>query len=240
MDKNKLNQYPQLLDQETLVEQYAPLVHKIASQVSLRLPNHIARDDLIQNGMIGLLTAAKQYDPSQGASFETYARIRIRGTILDEVRKDNWVSRNVHKNMRDLLDTIKQLEQAQQYNVDDKDIAKMMGVSLKDYHSMLQDIQANQLIGYDDSDFLTQPIDHEWMTPVPTPQDELQKSNFIDTLMRILKSLPIRECVILSLYYDEEMNFKEIAETLNLTESRVSQLHSQAMMRVKARMESEH
>lgn len=226
-----------LEQQDQLIKQYAPLVHRIASQIHSRLPDHVLFDDIVQAGMIGLLSAIRKHDPSQGASLETYASIRIRGAILDEIRKDNWVSRRVHQQMRKMLKAIKEIEQTQSY-ADDQSIAQMMGMPITDFHSFLQELNANKLVALNEAEFFKMELDNELIEAPTTPQGEYHKEVVIEQLVNVLQSLPIRECLILALYYDEEMNLKEIAETVGLTEARVSQLHSQAMVRVKARMEA--
>jgi RNA polymerase sigma factor for flagellar operon FliA len=201
-----------------------------------RLPDSVLVDDLIQAGMIGLLEAAKNFDGSKGASFETYAGLRIRGAMLDDIRKGDWTPRSVHRNSRMIADKISELESDLGRDVKDYEVAEALDVSLEQYHTMLNEANAGKIIGMDDlgvsEDVISSREDEE--------QDDIyvdiEVDSFKHTLVDEIKNLPEREALILSLYYDEELNLREIGEVLNVSESRVSQIHSQAMLRLRSRL----
>lgn len=224
------------VNEHALVELHAAMVKRIAHHLKGKLPNHILLDDLIQAGMIGLLEAAKKYDGSKGASFETYAGIRVRGHMLDEVRRNDWVPRSVYRNSRMISETIKKIENETGSDAKDKDVADALGISISDYHNMLKDSIGGQLYGFDDlgvtDDVLTS-------APSNTPAEplaEVQRDDLNAVLIEVIKHLPEREQLVLSLYYEQELNLKEIGAVLGVSESRVSQIHSQAMIRIKSRI----
>lgn len=219
-----------------LVEQHATLVKRIAYHLIARLPHTVDVDDLIQAGMMGLLDAAKHYNESQGASFETYAGIRVRGSMLDEIRRNDWAPRSVHKKARDIADVIQQIEQQQGRHAHDDEIAKALNISIEDYHQQLHESSGHQLFSLDefnDSDEThAQPITAELSGPV----DSLQTEGFESALAQAIKTLPDRERILMGLYYNEELNLKEIGEVLGVSESRVSQLHSQTVIRLRSKL----
>lgn len=220
-----------------LVVFYASLVKRIAHHLLGRLPPSVQPDDLIQAGMIGLLEAAKNYDAAKGASFETYAGIRIRGSMLDEIRKGDWVPRSVHRNARRVAEIIRALEHESGGNVRDVDVAKALEVELDKYYEILRDISCCRMIGIEDL-----PVNEDMISPsngakFNEPLERLQDENFKHHLVEYIAGLPERERLVLALYYDEELNLREIGEVLNVTESRVCQIHSQALVRLQAKMQ---
>ncbi|WP_333607846.1 RNA polymerase sigma factor FliA [Arsukibacterium sp.] len=223
---------------QQLVERHAPLVKRIAYHLMARLPASVQVDDLIQSGMIGLMEAAKNFDGSKGASFETFAGIRIRGAMLDEMRRGDWTPRSVHRNARLIADTIAELEALLGRDVKDIEVAEKLDISIDEYHHMLNDVSSGRIIGIDDlgvsEDVISTIVDRE--------SDELYDNQasdaFNSALAKTISSLPEREALVLSLYYNEELNLKEIGAVLDVSESRVSQIHSQALVRVKARMQA--
>ncbi len=218
-----------------VVEQFGFLVKRIAHHLLVRLPPNVQLDDLVQSGMIGLLDAARNFDGSKGASFETYAGIRIRGSMIDEMRRGDWVPRSVHKNSRDIAAAIDRIEKQTGADAKDTAVAKELGVSLAEYHSMLVDVNCGHILAVEDlstSDDALCLNDGRANTPFTDFSDE----RFQHALANCIKTLPERESLVLSLYYDEELNLREIGEVLSVSESRVSQIHSQAMHRVKSRM----
>ncbi len=221
---------------EQLVEKYAPLVKKIAYHMSARLPAEIHIDDIIQSGLIGLLDAGKHYDPSQGAQFETYATIRIRGAILDEVRRTDWAPKSVHKKARDLSATIQEIERRTGRDARDVEVAQEMGISLNDYYQILKDSSACRMLSFDDlgsDDTQSLGIFEDRHQSVV---DEVLDDEFQQRLSLAIAGLPERERMVMSLYYDTEMNLKEVGALIGISESRVSQLLSQAQLRLRARM----
>lgn len=224
------------VNEHALVELHAAMVKRIAHHLKGKLPHHVMLDDLIQAGMIGLLEAAKKYDGSKGASFETYAGIRVRGHMLDEVRRNDWVPRSVYRNSRMISEAIKIIENQKGGDAKDQDVANALGISISDYHNMLKDSIGGQLYGFDDlgvtDDVLTAPPSNNPAEPLA----EAQRDNLNTVLIEIIKHLPEREQLVLSLYYEQELNLKEIGAVLGVSESRVSQIHSQAMLRIKSRI----
>ena len=236
---NKAQAYLRHQDAYVLVERHAPLVKRIAQHLLARLPSSVLLDDLIQAGMIGLLEASRNFDGSKGASFETYAGIRIRGAMLDEIRRGDWVPRSVHRNSRTIADAIENVEQAHGRDARDTEVAAYMGVGLGEYHAMLQDVSCGKIIGIEDlgvsEDVIGGPEAGNNLG-----FDELAAERFQAALAENIDRLPEREALVLSLYYDEELNLREIGEVLNVSESRVSQIHSQAMHRLRARLRDWH
>ncbi len=220
---------------EALVHKYAPLVKRIALHLKGRLPPSVQLDDLIQSGMLGLLEAARKYEAQRGASFETYASIRIRGAMIDEIRRGDWVPRSVHRNARRIAEAIHAIESRTGQDAQDADVARELGISLEEYHASLRDALSGHLISLDeltaDSDAGIEDADR-----MPQPQDEVQKQQFARRLAEEIGRLPERERLVLALYYDEELNLREIGEVLGVSESRVSQIHSQAALRLRARL----
>jgi len=222
---------------EQLVVNYASLVKRIAYHMIGRLPPSVQIDDLIQSGMIGLLEASKNFDDNKGASFETYAGIRIRGSMIDEIRRGDWAPRSVHKNARMIAQAIKKIENATGRDARDHEVAAFLEISLNDYHKMLQDSAGTKIFGFEDlngaEDFI---VESSTAATFLSPFEGVQNSNFKKELANCISKLPERERMVLALYYNEELNLREIGEVLEVSESRVSQIHSQAMLRLQVRM----
>ncbi|WP_028471201.1 RNA polymerase sigma factor FliA [Neptunomonas japonica] len=220
-----------------LIEQYAPLVKRIAYHLMGRLPASVVVDDLIQSGMIGLLEAAKKYDAAKGASFETYAGIRIRGSIIDEVRRGDWTPRSVHRNSRRITQAMQTLGASLGRDATDTEIATEMGISVSDYHDLLKDSVESRLFSFEEMTSSDGESPGEQLSGVePSPVAHTEKNAFKLALANAIDSLPEREKLVLALYYDEELNLKEIGEVLGVSESRVSQIHSQAAHRLRGRL----
>lgn len=219
-----------------IVLQYAPLVKRIAHHLLLRMPSSVQIDDLVQSGMIGLLEAARKYDLSKGASFETYAGIRIRGAMLDEIRKGDWAPRSVHRKSRKVAEAIKSVEMRTGTDAKDQDVAAELGMSLDEYHSILQDASGSRLFSFDDmlegDDSVIETVAGE----ISNPLDGIESDSFRAELAEAIAALPERERLVLALYYDEELNLKEIGQIIGVSESRVSQIHTQAALRLRARL----
>jgi RNA polymerase sigma factor for flagellar operon FliA len=222
--------------QNQLLKQHTPLVKRIAYHMIARLPHTVDVDDLIQAGMIGLLDASQNYNASQGASFETYAGIRIRGAILDEIRRNNWAPRSVHRKAREIADVMHALEQQQGRSATDVEVAKALGISIEEYHQQLFDSSGHQVFSLsdfnDNDESHAQPITNA----VAQPDDETEESGFQKAMAVAIDTLPERERLMMSLYYNEELNLKEIGEVLNISESRVSQIHSQTVLRLRSKL----
>ncbi len=219
------------------VEDYAPLVKRIAHHMMMRMPACVQVEDLIQAGMIGLLEAAQKYDISRGASFETYAGIRIRGAIVDEMRRGDWAPRSVHRNARRVAEAIKTVESRTGRDATDIEVADELQLELDEYHTMVQDAASSRLFSYEEAfadDDNSQEADTG--TGFVTPLDGLQRDSLKQALAEAIAQLPERERLVLALYYDEELNLKEIGQVIGVSESRVSQIHSQAALRLRSRL----
>ncbi len=222
---------------QELIEQYAPLVKRIAHHLLARLPANVVLDDLIQAGMVGLLEAGKKYDPTKGASFETYAGIRIRGSIIDEVRRGDWTPRSVHRNGRRVSEAIQVIESRTGRDAQDGEVAAELNITITEYHALLKDSAESRLFSFEkligpQEDGPGENIAAENLSP----EDEHEELGFVQAIATAIEGLPEREKLVLSLYYDEEMNLKEIGQILGVSESRVSQIHSQAALRLRSRL----
>ncbi|MGB0958296.1 MAG: RNA polymerase sigma factor FliA [Litorivicinus sp.] len=222
-----------------LMLETAPLVKRIAHHLLMRLPSHIEVDDLIQAGMIGLAEAAGKFDGSKGATFSTYAGIRIRGAMLDEIRRLGWAPRSVHRKAREIAEMIAEIERETGGAASESDVAARLGITLDDYHATLADVSGSRLFSYDE---LADPDDDAGFSMGAiasgdlSPEQNNEKAAFTKALATQIDKLPEREKLVLALYYQEELNLKEIGEVLGVTESRVSQIHSQAAARLRGRL----
>lgn len=220
------------------IEDHVDLVKRIAHHMITRMPASVQVDDLIQSGMIGLMEASKKYDGSRGASFETYAGIRIRGAIVDEIRKGDWVPRSVHRNARRISESIAKIEAAHGRDAKDSEVAEAMGVDLDEYYSMSRDALSGRLFSIDESfvDDNTSVLDTKESTAFESPDEGVHHQALRSSLSTAIDTLPERERLVLSLYYDDELNLKEIGLVLGVSESRVSQIHSQAALRLRSKL----
>jgi RNA polymerase sigma factor for flagellar operon FliA len=224
--------------QETIVVKYAPLVKRIAYHLMARMPPMVLVDDLIQAGMIGLLDASRNYDPTQGASFETYAGIRIRGAMLDELRRNDWAPKSVHRKVREVTEAIRRIENATGRDARDQEVMKEMGLTQDEYYKILQEASMFRMTNLEDVGVDEEAISEGLGDPQNTPLDDLQDNDFRSSLSRAIAALPERERLIVTLYYDNELNLREIGSVLGVSESRTSQLLSQALLRLRARMKT--
>lgn len=232
---NKAAAYTQFDNKTSVVEQYAPLVKRIAHHMLARLPASVQLDDLLQSGMIGLLEASSKFDDTKGAKFETFAGIRIRGAMIDEIRRGDWVPRSVHRNNRRVAQVIDELEQGLGRDARDTEIAEKLDMSLNEYHHILNDVSVGKIIGIEDLGVSQDVL----VTNDGIPDDNfeaLAETQFKSALVEAIKTLPERDALVLSLYYDEALNLKEIGAILEVSESRVSQILSQAMLRLKGKL----
>ncbi|CAN7625444.1 RNA polymerase sigma factor FliA [Polaromonas sp. LjRoot131] len=226
-----------------LLAQHAPLVRRLALQLIARLPASVELDDLIQVGMMGLLDAAEKYQDDQGAKFETYASQRIRGAMLDELRANDWVSRGLRKSSRNVSMAVRAQEQKLGRAPNEREIAQELELPLEAYQQLLNEIHGCQLVYYEDFDrgdgekrennFLDRQ-DHGDRVLAEEPLTQLLQGDFRRQLVAAIGELPEREQLLLSLYYDEELTLREIGAVLDVTQSRVCQLHSQAISRLRA------
>ncbi len=221
---------------DELMARFAPLVKRIAYHMMGRLPSTVQLDDMVQAGMIGLFEALKGYDMSRGASFETYARIRIRGAMIDEVRRGDWTPRSVYRKSRQLSEAIREVEEREGRDAKDSEIAALLNIDLQEYNSLVKEAAGCQLLSYEDITSTGGNTDESSAAHIQGPYQELQEQDFRSGLADKIAGLPERERLIMALYYDEEFNLREIGEILGVSEGRVCQIHGQALARLRARM----
>ncbi len=231
-------EYTDNSEQERLVREHCDLVRRIAYHLIARLPEKTEVDDLIQSGMIGLLEAARNYDPSRGASFSTFAGIRIRGAMIDEVRRHDWTPRSVHKKQRQVQQAIAEVEAQTGQPATGRQVADLLGISLDEYYKVLRDSAISRLFSLDEATDETTRQRRVLDNKAPTPDAELRQDQFRKDLANAISQLPEREKMVLSLYYEQELNLKEIGAVLEVSESRVCQIHGQALARLRSRMTS--
>lgn len=224
------------LTQHQLVEQHGGLVKRIAYHLVARLPHTVEVNDLIQAGMIGLLDASHQYKASQGASFETYAGIRIRGAMLDEIRRNDWAPRSVHRKAREIAEVMHQLEQQLGRSPLDQEVAEAMGMTVDQYHQQLQDASGHQVFSLEDMTDNQLTDGESFGSDEIGPAELTENDGFERALADAINTLPERERLLMSLYYNEELNLKEIGEVLGVSESRVSQIHTQTVVRLRSKL----
>jgi len=227
---------------ERLVLEYAPLIKYIAQKIAARLPANIELDDLISSGVIGLMDAIEKYDSSRDNKFKTYAEFRIRGAILDELRAQDWVPRSVREKAKVLERCYIKLEQQNGRQATDEEVCSELGISQADFHDLLNQVRSVSLLSYDDilnfskADKRSLHGLGENGTKVPTPYSEVSVASVKKMIAESIQDLPEKQRLVLSLYYYEDLNLKEIGRVLDVTESRVSQLHTQAIIRLKAKL----
>ncbi|MDO9220636.1 MAG: RNA polymerase sigma factor FliA [Thiobacillus sp.] len=226
------------LSQDEQITKYAPLVKRIAYHMMARLPASVEVDDLIQVGLIGLMDAVGRFDGTQGAQFESYATQRIRGSMLDELREADWLPRHVRQKSRQIEATISKLEQRNGKSPTEHEISAEMGLAIDQYQSMLGDVKCSQLLYYEDfadddsASFLERYLVDGSNDPLAVLEDE----GFRGSLVAAIHHLPERERSMMGMYYEQDMNLKEIGVVLGVSESRVCQLHSQAVARLRAQL----
>jgi RNA polymerase sigma factor for flagellar operon FliA len=224
------------------IEHYLPMVRRTAHRMIGRLPANVEVDDLIQAGVMGLMEAMERYEQGHGAQFETFALQRVRGAMLDELRGTDWVPRSVRKHQREIAEAVHALEQTLKRPPADSEIAVRLGVTLAEYHAMLVDVRGAQLVYTDDyeaDDNDTHYLDrHTTADDKADPAAQLADRRFREALVAAIGDLPEREQYVMSMYYEHDMNLKEIAAVLGVTESRVCQLHSQSVARLRSRLKA--
>ncbi|MBA2077211.1 RNA polymerase sigma factor FliA [Rhodanobacter sp. PCA2] len=222
---------------DELVRRHAPLVRRIAYHLMGRLPPSVDVGDLIQAGMIGLLEAARHFAHDKGASFETFAGIRIRGAMLDELRKADWTPRSVHRKAREVAEAVRRIEAETGTEADDAEVMRRLGIGAEEYHQVLADAASSRLLS------LTVADDGEDVGVLDVadenslaPDQGIEHDGMREALAEAITALPEREQLVMSLYYEQELNLKEIGAVLGVSESRVCQIHGQAVIRLRARL----
>jgi len=224
--------------QEEQVNKYAPLVKRIAYHMMARLPASVEVDDLIQVGLIGLMDAVSRFDGTQGAQFESYATQRIRGAMLDELREADWLPRHVRQKSRQIETAIHTLQQRLGKPPTEQEISKEMGIPIDQYQGMLNDVKGSQLLYYEDfsDDDSANFLERYLVDGSSDPLALLEDVGFRASLIEAIHTLPERERSMMGMYYEQDMNLKEIGVVLGVSESRVCQLHSQAVARLRAQL----
>jgi RNA polymerase sigma factor for flagellar operon FliA len=225
--------------ENALVEKYLPLVAAIMGRLAMTLPDHVDHDDLYSAGLVGLLQAMRNFDPACGTSFETYARVRVRGAMLDELRRMDWVPRTVHEKARKVKDMMSQLEQQMGQAPTEAQMANALGISPKEYEALLNEVRPAAFVCLDAAG-ATDESDggalHEVIADLTeeSPVEKVSQNELKALIFARLKELPEMQRKVLALYYIEDMHLREIAEVFGLTESRISQIHSQAILSIRA------
>lgn len=220
--------------QDSLVTDHMTLVKRIAYHLSARMPSSVEIDDLIQAGMLGLIEAANSFDASRGASFETYAGIRIRGAMIDDIRKHDWTPRSVHHKYREVSDAIHAVESEHGRAAEPAEVAARLGISIDAYHKILSDSASCRLFSLEETQRETLAERLPAVPATEAPDEIFASSQFAERLAAAIEQLPERERLVLSLYYEQDLNLKEIGEILELSESRICQLHGQAVVRLRS------
>lgn len=240
----KYKDEPQKLSQEQkdkLITEYAPLIKFIAQKIAVRLPSNIELDDLISAGVIGLMDAIDKWDPSRDNKFKTYAEFRIRGAILDELRAQDWVPRSIRDKAKLLDKTVQNLESDLGRTATEDEIAKAMNISMDEFHDLLNQVRPVSLLSIDEAQSFSN-VDKKSIlnilegTKLNNPYVQLNIKTVKDVVTQAIEELPERQRLVLSLYYYEDLNLKEIGKVLRVTESRVSQLHAQAVSRLRNKL----
>ena len=226
---------------DKLIMEYAPLIKFIAQKIAVRLPANIELDDLISSGVIGLMDAIEKYDPTRDNKFKTYAEFRIRGSILDELRAQDWVPRSVRDKAKMLDRALIELEAGLGRSATDDEIAERLGCSLEDFYDLLNQVKPVSVLSIDDAATFSN-VDKKSILnllescKLSNPFNQLNMKSVKEIVATAIEELPERQRLVLSLYYYEDLNLKEIGRVLRVTESRVSQLHAQANSRLRAKL----
>lgn len=242
-----LTDYRCEIDQETkdkIIVEYAPLVKYIAQKIASRLPANIELDDLISCGVIGLMDAIDKFDPTRDNKFKTYAEFRIRGSILDELRSQDWVPRSVREKAKQVERAYAKIEADTGKPATDEQMCEELGVNLEEFYDLLNKSKSVSLLNIDDSASFSRGdkklmmglLEHRRSS---NPYSAVNYKRAQERIKEGIKSLPEKQRLVLSLYYFEDLNLKEIGQVLDVTESRVSQLHTQAIMKLKAKLKND-
>ncbi len=229
---------------DQLIMDYAPLIKFVAQRIASRLPSNIDIDDLISAGVIGLMDAIEKYDPSRDNKFKTYAEFRIRGAILDELRAQDWVPRSVRDKAKRIERVFADLEQKFGRTASDEEVSAELGIPLEEYYDMVSKVKSVTMLSIDD---MVGPSYHDRKSLLECLENTNSKNPFVQLkskgvrqlLMQHIEALPEKQKLVLSLYYYEDLNLKEIGKILEVTESRISQLHTQAVEKLRSKLRDE-
>ncbi len=230
-------------EKDKLIVEYAPLIKFVAQKIAARLPSNIELDDLISSGVIGLMDAIDKYDPTRDNKFKTYAEFRIRGAILDELRAQDWAPRSVREKAKVLERAYQRIEQARGRSATDEEVCAELGISQNEYHDMLNQVRSVSLLSFDDVATFSKAdkralhgYTDQASSRAPNPYSEVNTALIKRMMADAIKDLPEKQRLVLTLYYYEDLNLKEIGRVLDVTESRVSQLHTQAIIKLKGKL----
>lgn len=229
-------------DKDKLIVEYSPLIKFIAQKIAVRLPSNIELDDLMSSGVIGLMDAIDKWDPTRDNKFKTYAEFRIRGAILDELRAQDWVPRSIRDKAKLLDKTMVALEAELGRIATDDEVAKALDITIDEFHDLLNQVRPVSLLSIDDQPNFSN-VDKKSIlnilegSKLNNPLNQLNMKTVKDVVTQAIEELPERQRLVLSLYYYEDLNLKEIGKVLRVTESRVSQLHAQAVSRLRNKLQ---
>lgn len=220
---------------EKLIKEYAPLIKFIAQKIAVRLPSNIEFDDLVSSGVIGLMDAIDKYDPSRDNKFKTYAEFRIRGAILDELRAQDWVPRSVREKAKQLERAHVRLEQKLRRIPTEDELTDELKISKEEYYDLLNQVKSVSILSLDEAGSFNSSDRKSILSllescKIPSPLAQLNLKGLKEVVTKAIENLPEKQRLVLSLYYYEDLNLKEIGDVLEVTESRVSQLHTQAIL----------
>ena len=229
--------------EEQMVQQYLPLVRATVARLAITLPPHVDAEDLFSAGLVGLLNAVRHYNPRMGTAFETYARVRIRGAIFDELRRMDWVPRSVHSKARKVQAVMQELEQRYGRAPEEEEMARALKVSVSEYQQLLDDIRPITFVSLDavvatDKNDGTDPYESIADSSQENPMDGVSRRELTQLLLERMEQLPEMQRKVLALYYFEDLRLREIAEVFGLTESRICQIHAQAILNIRSYMQN--
>lgn len=231
-------------DRADFIQKYAPLIRYVADRLAIRLPPHVSKDDLVSAGILGLVDALDKFDPSRKIMFKTYAEFRVKGAMLDELRSMDWVPRSVRRKSSNLERTYHELEHQLGRPATDEEAASHMGLNMDQFHRLLDEVKSISLLDIDNFHGQTQKASHDHLFDffssgaLSDPLSALNRSEAKDVLAQGIRALPEKEMLVVSMYYFDELTMKEIGEVLGYTESRISQLHTKALARLKGRLKA--
>ena len=231
-------------NREEVIIRYSPMIKYVANRIAMRLPPHIEVDDLISVGVLGLMDAISKYDSSRGAKFKTYAEFRVRGAILDELRAMDWVPRSIRQKASSVDKVVQSLQVKLSRSPEDEEVAKEMGVSLEQFHATLNETKSIPVFSLDDLGIAKDSGEQQSLLDClagkadADPQTQIRLTELKEIIAKAIDTLPEKERLMVSLYYYEELTMKEIGAVLEITESRVSQIHSKAVYRLRTKLKA--
>ncbi len=231
-------------NREAVIVEYSPMVKYVANRIALRLPPHIEVEDLISVGVMGLIDAIEKYDPARGAKFKTYAEFRVRGAILDELRSMDWVPRSIRQKASQIDAVIQKLQAKFGRPPEDEEVAKELGISLDQFFDTLNETRSMPVLSLDDLNIVKETGGQQSLLDClagkvdADPQVQFRLNELKEVIAKTIDTLPEKERLVISLYYYKELTMSEIGVVLNVTESRVSQIHSKTMFRLRTKLKA--